>query len=81
MCVMSPLLCIKFLYFPLQDEEIHELTKRNEELEKQISALQSHIEKQKNILNRCLDLNKTLLIEKVSAVVYYFFFAQLFQFD
>lgn len=80
MCYVSST-CIKFLYFPLQDEEIHELTKRNEELEKQISALQSHIEKQKNILNRCLDLNKTLLIEKVSAVVYYFFFAQLFQCD
>ena len=53
-----------------QDEEIQELTKRNDELDKQISALQTHIEKQKNILNRCLELNKTLLIDKVSIIMY-----------
>ena len=52
-----------------QDEEIQELTKRNDELDKQISALQTHIEKQKNILNRCLELNKTLLIDKVCIIM------------
>ena len=56
------------MYF--KDEEIQELTKRNDELDKQISALQTHIEKQKNILNRCLELNKTLLIDKVSIIIY-----------
>lgn len=53
------------MYLFVQDEEIQELKKRNDELEKQISTLQSHIEKQKGILNRCLEFNKTLLIEKV----------------
>ncbi|KAF6017306.1 TLK2 [Bugula neritina] len=47
-----------------KDEEIQDLTKRNDELDKQISTLQTHIEKQKVVLNRCLELNKTLLKEK-----------------
>ncbi|WAQ94706.1 TLK2-like protein [Mya arenaria] len=48
-----------------KDQRIEELNRQNEELRRQLTAQQKLIEKHKENLQKCLTVNKTLLIEKV----------------
>ncbi|XP_052797810.1 serine/threonine-protein kinase tousled-like 2 isoform X2 [Mya arenaria] len=47
-----------------KDQRIEELNRQNEELRRQLTAQQKLIEKHKENLQKCLTVNKTLLIEK-----------------
>lgn len=47
-----------------KDLKIEDLTRQNEELRRQLTAQQKLIEKHKENLQKCLNVNKTLLIEK-----------------
>ncbi|KAH3720344.1 hypothetical protein DPMN_063241, partial [Dreissena polymorpha] len=47
-----------------KNQKIEELNRQNEELRRQLTAQQKLIEKHKDNLQKCLNVNKTLLIEK-----------------
>ncbi|XP_060560819.1 serine/threonine-protein kinase tousled-like 2 isoform X2 [Ruditapes philippinarum] len=47
-----------------KDQRIEDLNRQNEELRRQLTAQQKLIEKHKENLQKCLNVNKTLLIEK-----------------
>ncbi|XP_014662597.1 PREDICTED: LOW QUALITY PROTEIN: serine/threonine-protein kinase tousled-like 2 [Priapulus caudatus] len=48
-----------------RDTKIEEMMRSNDELKRQLTAQQKLVERQKESLNKCVDMNKTLLIEKV----------------
>ena len=75
LCVCSACVHNKLLYLLIHLSNIFFIfSQQNDELRRQCTAQQKLLEKHKENLQKCLEVNKSLLIEKVLTIICFFTF-------